>query len=198
MRNTDFNATGFFKPDTGGKPALHRNQFGGNLGGPLLKNKVFYFVDYEGYRESSSFTDKATLPTAAERGENADYSPAAYALIDDAGQTNPVGFLPINNPCPYNGPNPCNSATLFGIGLGQGGAALEAKYGGTQYLNGRIPTTAIIPFAKAVLAMLPPTTNNSPLNNYIVLHPITVDRDKGDAKVDYSLRENLRFFTRYS
>jgi hypothetical protein len=195
-RNTDFNATGFFKPDANAagvveKPALHRNQFGGNFGGPLIKDKVFFFLDYEGYRETSSYTDKATLPTASERGENADYTPAAYATIDDAGQTNPVGFFPIDNPCPYNGNNPCTSTTLFGAGL-------KDYYGGTQYLNGKIPSSAIIPFASAVLAMLPATTNNKSLNNYVVLHPITVDRDKGDAKIDYNMRENLRLFTRYS
>ena len=48
LRNTDLDATGFFKPDFGGKPALHQNQFGGTLGGPLKKDKLFFFIDYEG------------------------------------------------------------------------------------------------------------------------------------------------------
>jgi hypothetical protein len=191
LRNTDLNATGFFKPDAGGKPALHRNQFGGNVGGPILKDKAFFFLDYEGYRETSSYTDQATLPTAAERGTN-----STYALIDDAAVA--TGTLPVNNPCPYNGYNPCNSANYFGAGLGMAGAATQAALGGTQYLNGQVPVTAITPFAKAVLALLPATTNNNSSNNYVILHPISNDRDKGDAKIDYDPRQNLRLFARYS
>ena len=191
LRNTNLNATGFFKPDAGGKPSLHRNQFGGNVGGPILKDKAFFFLDYEGYRETSSYTDQATLPTAAERGTN-----STYALIDDAAVA--TGYLPVNNPCPYNGRNPCNSANYFGAGLGMAGAATQAALGGTQYLNGQVPVTAITPFAKAVLALLPATTNNNASNNYVILHPISNDRDKGDAKIDYDPRQNLRLFARYS
>jgi hypothetical protein len=191
LRNTDLNATGFFKPDTGGKPTLHRNQFGGNLGGPILRNKAFFFLDYEGYRESSSYTDQATLPTAAERGSN-----GSYALIDAPSIA--TGFLPVDNPCPYNGHNPCNSVNYFGAGLGMAGSATQAALGGTQYLNGQIPTAAITPFARTVLAMLPATTNNNSSNNYVILHPTTNQRDKGDAKIDYDPRSNLRLFARYS
>jgi len=38
-------------PDYGGKPSLHQNQFGGTLGGPLKQDKLFFFVDYEGFRQ---------------------------------------------------------------------------------------------------------------------------------------------------
>jgi hypothetical protein len=206
LRNTDLDAAGFFLPDFGGKPALHQNQFGGTLGGPLHRDKLFFFLDYEGFRQSSSFTDSATLPTAAERGTN-----ATYALIDDPIDSNTAstGTLPVDNPCPYVGPiggpqtvranvNPCTSTTWLGIGLGEGGAAAQAYYGGTQYLTGHIPTSAIIPYAASVLALLPPTTNNNQSNNYIILHPNTFDRDKGDVKVDYDARKNLRLFARYS
>jgi hypothetical protein len=191
VRNTDLNATGFFKPDTGGKPALHRNQFGGNFGGPIFRNRAFFFLDYEGYRESSSYTDKATLPTMSERGLTSSGGDQGYALIDDTDSSNPLGILPIDNPCPYNGVNPCNSATYFGAGL-------QGYYGGTQYVNGAIPTSAITPFAKAVVAMLPAPTNTAHTYNYIVLHPTTNRRDKGDAKIDYNLRPGLRLFARYS
>ena len=64
LRNTNLDAEGFFLPDVGGKPALHRNQFGGNFGGPIKKDKLFFFVDYEGYRQTSSFTDEARCPRA--------------------------------------------------------------------------------------------------------------------------------------
>ncbi len=65
LRNTDFNATGFFKPVGGAKPAFNQNQFGGALGGPILKDKIFVFGDYEGFRRVFHPVLFATLPTAA-------------------------------------------------------------------------------------------------------------------------------------
>ncbi|MDZ4799980.1 MAG: carboxypeptidase regulatory-like domain-containing protein, partial [Bryobacteraceae bacterium] len=65
FRNTDLNAVGFFRPDSGIKPRLNRNQFGVTLGGPVWKNRTFWFVDYEGFRQVSSTLSFATLPNTA-------------------------------------------------------------------------------------------------------------------------------------
>lgn len=65
LRNTVLNAFGPFY-GTGIKPKLVQNQFGGRLGGPLFKDRLFFFVDYEGLRVVSHSLTTATLPTAAE------------------------------------------------------------------------------------------------------------------------------------
>src|SRR6185295_1533688 len=66
LRDTSLNATGFFRPATG-KPSLARNQFGGVLGGPLVKNKAFFFfADFEGFRQDKASTAFSTLPTATQ------------------------------------------------------------------------------------------------------------------------------------
>ncbi len=67
FRNTQLNAVGFFKPLTG-RPVQNQNQFGATFGGPVIKNKTFFFVDYEGYREVNSSVAFATFPNATERG----------------------------------------------------------------------------------------------------------------------------------
>lgn len=67
LRNTSLNATGFFKPTRGLKPILIQNQFGGTFGGPIIKDKTFFFVDYEGFRRITSSLVFATVPTAAQR-----------------------------------------------------------------------------------------------------------------------------------
>jgi hypothetical protein len=202
IRNTDFDAAGYFLPSNGGKPALHQNQFGATLGGPLKKDKLFFFLDYEGFRQSSSSTQASTLPTAAERGLTSTGAPLGYYLIDDPvdANTQATGTLPIDNPCNYNvGRNPCNNSSYLGGGLGLAGAPTQAALGGTQYLNGHIPASAVIPFAAQVVqTMLPANTNNNSINNYVILEPDTYDRDKGDVKVDYDVKKNLRLFTRYS
>jgi hypothetical protein len=70
IRNTDLNATGYFKPTLGNvafkKPTFNRNQFGGNFGGPIIKDKLFYFVDYEGFRQTLKPLSVLTLPTQNE------------------------------------------------------------------------------------------------------------------------------------
>jgi len=63
LRNTALNATGFFKPRDNKTPPLHRNQFGFDVGGPIVKNRVFFFVDYEGFRQIRQFVTAMTLPT---------------------------------------------------------------------------------------------------------------------------------------
>jgi hypothetical protein len=66
LRNTNLNATGFFRPATG-KPELDRHQFGGVLGGPIVKNKAFFFADYEGLRQTRKATGFATIATPEQR-----------------------------------------------------------------------------------------------------------------------------------
>jgi Carboxypeptidase regulatory-like domain/TonB dependent receptor len=52
--------------ECGGIPALQRNQFGGTLGGPIVKNKTFFFISYEGLRLRQADTREATVPSQAE------------------------------------------------------------------------------------------------------------------------------------
>ena len=66
-RNTALNATGFFKPASGVKPALRRHQFGTAFGGRIKKDRTFYFADYEGFRQSQANLVYSTIPTLAHR-----------------------------------------------------------------------------------------------------------------------------------
>ncbi len=64
-RNTAFNAEGFFRPLQGNLP-FNQNQFGAAFGGPVIKNKMFFFGDYEGFRRVYHQVLFSSLPTAAE------------------------------------------------------------------------------------------------------------------------------------
>lgn len=70
IRNTDLNAVGYFRPPNGQKPQFNRNQFGGNVNGPILKDHFFYFLDYEGFRQVRKQVSTATLPTPAQLSGN--------------------------------------------------------------------------------------------------------------------------------
>src|SRR5580692_9974020 len=68
LRNTDLNAVGFqFSPSVFLKPTLQRNQFGAVIGGPAIKNKLFWFGDYEGYRQLQKYLNFDSIPTTTDR-----------------------------------------------------------------------------------------------------------------------------------
>lgn len=68
LRNDKLDATNFFSNATNQpKTPLRYNQFGGSLGGPIHKNKTFFFVDYQGTPTRNGIPQISTVPTAAER-----------------------------------------------------------------------------------------------------------------------------------
>ncbi len=64
MRNDAFDARNFFALKT---EELKRQQFGGTLGGPILRKRTFFFASYEGMREQQGLVFNNTVPTAAMR-----------------------------------------------------------------------------------------------------------------------------------
>ncbi len=66
-RNAVLNAVGFFKPLGGAKPPLIRNQFGFTFGGPIIKDRTFFFGDYEGFRQIQKNLVYSNLPTLTQR-----------------------------------------------------------------------------------------------------------------------------------
>jgi Carboxypeptidase regulatory-like domain/TonB dependent receptor len=64
IRNSAFDARNFF--DTA-KPPFRRNQFGGSIGGPIFKDRTFFFADYEGLRQSQGITQVDSVPSQAAR-----------------------------------------------------------------------------------------------------------------------------------
>src|SRR5262245_46479304 len=67
LRNTSPNATGVFQPTRGQKPVCTSNPCGGTIGWPIIKEKTFFFFDYEGFRRITRSLRFATVPTAAQR-----------------------------------------------------------------------------------------------------------------------------------
>jgi len=67
LRNSALDASNFFDNIVGQKSPLKLNQFGGSIGGPIVKNKLFFFGSYEGYRLRSSVNTVEAVPGAASR-----------------------------------------------------------------------------------------------------------------------------------
>jgi carboxypeptidase family protein/TonB-dependent receptor-like protein len=67
LRNETLNARNYFQQGSATKPDYRRNQFGGTLGGPLIKNRTFFFADYQGQRQSIAKTVTSVVPTVLQR-----------------------------------------------------------------------------------------------------------------------------------
>ena len=67
LRNSALDARNFFEDPTVRKAPFKRNQFGGAIGGPIIKNHTFFFADYEGIRQSKGIAEVATVPSNAAR-----------------------------------------------------------------------------------------------------------------------------------
>lgn len=70
VRNDIFDAKNYFVPQNRPKPPFKQNQFGGSVGGPIERNRTFFFLNYEGLRVRQSQTQVFTVPTALERAGN--------------------------------------------------------------------------------------------------------------------------------
>lgn len=70
LRNDNFDAKNYFTAAGAKKPQLAQNQFGVAVGGPIIKNKLFYFGNYEGYRRRQEVPFLGTVPTADMKAGN--------------------------------------------------------------------------------------------------------------------------------
>jgi len=183
IRNTAFNAIGPFTPPSNPltgkaqKPILIRNQFGGTLGGPIWKDRLFIFGDYEGTRQLVHAVMQATVPTANQ-----------YGISDLAKANGGYTFL-------ASDPNNKNFEGTTGV-------PLVNPLTGQTYPNGVIPfdDPSVSSFAKGVLAALPaPNVPGSPFgNNYASLPADTINDDKGDIRLDATISPKTTAFGRYS
>jgi hypothetical protein len=169
FRNDKLNANQWENKINPNSPEIARaplrwNMFGGTLGGPVLKNKLFFFVDYQGQRF--------------------DHPPAGsfISVFTPAEQAGDFSAL-LNQATPIQLYNPCQGAT------GQNGTACVAATTRTPFPGNTIPASMISPVAAALFAspLYPQTVNNNLTNNAIQLKSQAFNSDQGDAKVDYRL-----------
>ena len=86
LRNEDLNARNYFAP-AGRKPEYRRNLYGGTLGFPILKDRLFFFGDYQGIKQLVGITRISTVPTLAERSGNFNgvatiYDPSSTKVVN--------------------------------------------------------------------------------------------------------------------
>ena len=179
IRNTDLNAFGYIKPVSSNavtgavypffKPVFNRNQFGVDFGGPFMKNKFFYFLDYEGFRQTLTPTVVDTVPTLNELGGS-----LAVAVQDP---WHPGTYVPAGTP--------------FASWPAQAQADIDPTSKTIASLfKGVLPGKCTV---QSGLSTTGVATNDCPLNA-----PFTDDADKGDLRLDYQQSAKTSWFLKIS
>ena len=193
IRNKVLNANDFFANESHIKrPPFTQNQFGGNAGGPVFKNKLFFFGSYEGFRQRKGSLLSTWVPTAAER--NGDFS--------QVGSSNTTSVLNIYDPTTSAN---CSGATAVSTCRTQ---FVSTNVSGSPNFNAAclaaacpnmIPTARIDPTAQALLSYFPaPNQTNNPNGNFATSYSAGGNVDQYNARIDYSLSDRQRIYGRYT
>jgi carboxypeptidase family protein len=195
LRNTDFDAANFF--DKGQRSAYHQNQFGGTFGGPIKRDKIFFFADYQGNRLIQGVTQLINgAPTAAL--ESGDLSSVAGSFVDAHG-----------NPTTVNGAAWASQLTTQ---LGQPVTAGEPYFvaGCTTaaqcvFPNARLSPTAFNPISTNLLPFILPAngTNSAGQPTFTTNAGATDLNDnkfslRGDANTAFGLLTAYYYFDRFN
>ena len=185
IRNTVFDTWGFWKtndPVTGliVKPVEHNNEYGINLGGPLLpfgplKEKLFFFGNYNGYRYTSANPTQMTVPTLAQQG--GDFSALGVPIFDPTTQT----------ACTNNSTNgPCRYQYGYGFSGTKGAGGGQSKTP-TSTPN-VIPASQFSAMALKLQSFLPTAGVGTAIqNNYIAPNPTGLVNWSTTERIDYNI-----------
>ena len=170
-------------------PSSKWNQFGGSVGGAVIKNKLFYFADYQGTRQANGYTNHVTTPMSSVlsscTGATGPCDLSAYnSLIGGDGKI----YDPNSYAQNLNDPNCLAAASAPHLD-----GSCRAAFAGN-----RIPLTALSPVAQHILSLFPQPTTTDQRNNFLVSGSGPFHGNAFDARGDYQAPGNLHIFGRYT
>ncbi|HEY2861006.1 MAG TPA: carboxypeptidase-like regulatory domain-containing protein [Terracidiphilus sp.] len=214
IRNDKLDAADYFENNTGiGRGKLRQNQFGASFGGPIIKNKIFIFGDFEGFRRVQGSPENGNVPTANMRSSNYTDLSDELALNDGttrsdilnraiqkgtvldpgttryvaAGATDPITGLANNSGSDGYVRDPFGYATC--------GSKSTISSAGCSGLN-QIPAARIDPNAVAVLNLFP--APNSGIQTFGASPALFEHRNQYDIRGDVNPSDKDQIFGRYS
>jgi len=183
VRNTDLDAKGDFDTTT---PKFNLNQFGGSIGGPIQKDKTFFFVDGEQKYQREGITFTGLIPTVAM--QNGDFSADNYG--------NPQSGLVIANPNMFGA---TGNSVYFQCDAN--GAPIPANADGSQAAGtpcNKIPANLITSGGQGLINLYPAPNASGNGYNYVNEPVRSLNETKFDARVDHTISANDSLFGRFS
>jgi hypothetical protein len=179
--------------NNGAQPDFHRNQFGVTAGGPIRKDKTFFFGYYEGLRQATPATLLATMPAANERMGN-----FSALLGASTGQTDALG-RPIVGGAIYN-PFSTRQITAGQVDPVTGLTATKTGFIRDPFSGNIIPTALMDKIASSIATAnyWPNPSNTNLINNFLNAAAAEAHSNEYSVRVDHNFTDNDRVFARWS
>ncbi len=199
LRNKVFDANDFFSNRLGrDKPQRVQNQFGGNLGGPILRNRAFFFADFEGTRIRQGVLRIATVPLAVEKAGNFSANLGPEILFN--GQRIPI-LNPDGTPSgqfvrqgQIFDPRTQVANPLFNSSLAP--SPLNPRFIRQPFAGNVIGN--IDPIAAKLISFYPSQTLPGRSNNFARTPSIKDDQNRFTTRIDYRINPGNDIFGRYA
>jgi hypothetical protein len=214
FRNDIFDAPDYFE-DAGHVPKgeLRQNQFGATIGGPIVKNKLFFFGDYEGLRRIQGTILTGSVPTTAEMSSLSTATANFADLItgqsgtqtDALGRVSPQGTIydpATTRPVTAGAVDPVSGLTATSTGFVRDPfgtcAASTANFTLSACGLNQIATSRLDPNAIALMKLYPAPTLSSLFSNFANSPKLDEHRNAFDGRVDLNASDKNQMFARFS
>ena len=190
LRNETLNARNLFAPATTAnpkKPVFRRNQFGFVAGGPIVRDRTFFFGDYQGSRQLIARVRISTVPTLAQRSGNFSSSLGAPLYFQSNGSIGTTVTANAVNVIDTNG-------NTIQARAGQIFRPSDHRV----YVNNQIPTASFDSIAASLLQRYPLPTVSGSANNFTRIGNESDNQDQFDVRLDHRVSAKDQIYGRFS